>query len=139
MSETFADTLSRFRTLIGDQMDGYRRLLRTTRESNRALAAQDPEAFDRILAEQVEELRNLKRLEGERTAMIRQVGLGDLTDDLRDLQRDLRSLAEEVSRASRASRLVIERNGALVEARLALHRRAGTLDRADAPGVNQFA
>ncbi len=139
MTETFADTLDRFRSLVGSQMDGYRRLLRATRDGNRALAVQDPEDFERILGEQVETLRELKLLERERHEMIREVGLGDLTDDLRDLQRDLRALAEEVSRASQASRLVIERNGSLVEARLALHRRAGNLDRVGKPGVNQVA
>ena len=139
MPETFADTIARFRGLIVDQMDGYRQLLRSTREGNDAVAAQDPESFERILGDQVETLRRLKILERERRAMIREVGLGGLSDDLEELQRDLRALADEVGRAGRTQRMVIERNGALVEARLALHRRAGTLDRASAPGINQFA
>ncbi len=139
MAETFADTLERFRTLVTDQMDGYRRLLHSTREGNHALARQDMESFDDVLADQVETLRGLKQLERRRREMIREVGLGGVTEDVRRLQDDLRALAQEVSRASRTSRLIIERNGSLVEARLALHQRAGTLARAKKPGLDRIA
>ena len=139
MTETFADTLERFRTLVTDQMDGYRRLLHSTREGNRALARQDMESFDHVLADQVETLRGLKHLEYQRREMIREVGLGGVTEEVRRLQDDLRSLAQEVSRAGRVSRLVIERNGSLVEARLALHRRAGNLNGAKKPGLDRIA
>ena len=52
---------------------------------------------------------------------------------------DLREREEKVSRERRVSRFVIERNGALVEARLALHRRAGTVGREERRGLNQIA
>jgi flagellar biosynthesis/type III secretory pathway chaperone len=139
MPETFADRLERFRALVSDQIVGYRRLLETTRAGTRALERQDADEFDRILAEQVDILRRLKEHERERRSMVREVGSGDHDNDLGQLQRDLRRLAEEVSRANRAHRLVIERNGALVDARISLHRRVGTLDRVGKPGINQFA
>ena len=139
MTETFADTIVRFRSLVADQVAGYRRLLRATRDGNGALARADHERFDRVLVEQIETLRDLKRLEAERRDMIRDVGLGAPDQELAAMSEELRALAVEVSRASRSTRLVLERNGELVEARLAIHRRAGTLSGATRPGVDRIA
>ena len=126
MTETFAAAVDRLRDLVSAQVDGYRRLLDSTREGNDALRVQDAEGFDRVLAEQVEILRELKELEHERYQMMREVGSATGHPEIERLSYDLKELAQEVSRASRVSRLVIERNGALVEARLALHHRART-------------
>ena len=140
MTDTFAASLQHLRTVIADQVDGYRQLLHSTREGNRALRGQDFETFDRVLNEQVETLRQLKGLQTERQRILREVGDGYLDESVQSLQSDLRGLAREVSRTTRVSRLVIERNGALVEARLGLHRRASggeaTVPRA---GVDRFA
>jgi flagellar biosynthesis/type III secretory pathway chaperone len=139
MTETFAGTLERLRDLLHEQVDGYRSLLESTRAGNQALRIQDPNAFEQILGEQVETLRKLKELESERDSLIREVGSGTGDGGFQRLHRDLQELAEKVTRESRVSRLVIERNGALVEARLALHRRAGSVDREARGGLNHVA
>lgn len=126
MAETFATAMVRLRDLVAAQVDGYRRLLDSTHEGNDALRAQDMDGFDRVLAEQMETLRELKELEQERRKTLQDVGPAKGHTEIDRLTSDLRELAREVSRASRVGRLVIERNGALVEARLALHRRAAT-------------
>ena len=55
------------------------------------------------------------------------------------MRNELRALASEVRRSGRVERLVLERNGALVEARLGLHRQAGTLPDKSPAGVHQVA
>jgi hypothetical protein len=137
MADTSGVALDRLRDLLHEQVDGYRSLLEATRAGTRAIRERDPQAFERILAEQVETLRRLKELERERSGMITGAGEGD--DGHAELARDLRELARRVSRESRISRLVIERNGALVEARLALHRRAGTAPLESRGGLDHVA
>ena len=66
MSDTLASTLNHLRTVVGDQVVGYRRLLESTREADQALRVQDMDTFDRLLGEQVETLRELKGLQRER-------------------------------------------------------------------------
>jgi hypothetical protein len=83
---------------------------------------QDPAELERALGDQVETLRDLKRIADRRAAAVREVGPATGDDALRA---QLRELAAEVQRATRVGRLAIERNGALVDTRLALHRRAG--------------
>lgn len=138
MTETFADTVDRLHGILAEQVDGWRRLLHATREGNRMLGSADPDEFGRVLAEQVETLRGLKELSDRREAVLRDVGpSGEAgTEGLRE---ELRRLAAEVSRATRVGRLVLERNGALVEARLALHRRAGREVSSSAAGVDRMA
>jgi hypothetical protein len=97
---------------------------------------QDPAELERALGEQVETLRDLKRIEGRRAAAIREVW--PRRDEDEALRAQLRGLAAEVTRATRIGRLAIERNGAVVEARLALHRRAGN-EPAPAAGVDRIA
>lgn len=125
MTETFADAVERLQDVLAEQASGWRRLLVATRAANRALGAADPGALESLLAEQVETLRDLKEIARRRERTIREVGPAGSADELRGLEDELRTLASEVSRAARVGRLVIERNGALVEARLALHRRVG--------------
>ena len=138
MTETFATAVDRLRDIVEEQVDGWRRLLEGTRAGNEALRGQDPARFEEVLAEQVETLRDLKEIEGRRQAMIREVG-PVTREDLEGLEAELRRLAGEVSRANRVGRVAVERNGSMVEARLALHRRAGrTLDSAPG-GVDRIA
>lgn len=139
MQETWGDAMERFRDLVGEQLAGYRRLLETTRAGTEALRTQDIDRFDAILEEQVETLRQLKALEGERGEMVRMIGGEDSDPNLSEMRNELRALAVEVRRAGHVERLVIERNGALVEARLGLHRQAGNLAEAKASGVHQVA
>jgi hypothetical protein len=139
MAETSGSAAERLRDLVSAQVDGYRRLLDSTREGSRALRTQDMESFDRILGDQVETLRELKVLERARDRMIQEVGPASENTEFRRLQDDLRRLAHEVSRATRVSRLVIERNGAMVEARLALHHRARNVTPGSGPGIDRIA
>jgi hypothetical protein len=127
MSYTFATALERLREIAGGQADGYRRLLQTTRDGIDALRSQDHERFEGLLADQVETLRELADLRRERGEALREVGKPAFDDELVALDRELKSLAAEVVRANRVGRFVIQRNGALVEARLGLHRRVGTV------------
>jgi hypothetical protein len=136
MTETFADAVDRLHGLLEEQVGGWRRLLLATRAANRAVRVQDPAELERALGEQVETLRDLKRIEGRRAAAIREVG--PRRDEDEALRAQLRGLAAEVTRATRIGRLAIERNGAVVEARLALHRRAGN-EPAPAAGVDRIA
>jgi len=138
MTETFADAVDRLRDVLAEQVEGWRRLLETTREAGRAVRDQDADSFERVLAEQVETLRELKEIEQRRARRIREVGSPEVDPGLAGLHDELRRLAAEVSRAARVGRFVIERNGALVEARLALHRRAGREPRSTA-GVDRIA
>ena len=138
MTETFADAVDRLQGILAEQVDAWRRLLQATREGNRVLGSADPDAFGRVLAEQVETLRDLKELADRREATLREVGpAAEAGED--GLREELRRLAVEVSRATRVGRLVLERNGALVEARLALHRRAGRKVPSSAAGVDRMA
>lgn len=138
MEDTLGAAMERLRDVIGDQLAGYRRLLETTRAGTDALRTHDLERFDAILEEQVDTLRHLKGLEHERAGVLR--ALGGVTDpELGGMRNELRALASEVRRAGRVERLVIERNGALVEARLGLHRQAGALARERTAGVHQVA
>jgi dsDNA-specific endonuclease/ATPase MutS2 len=139
MEESYGATLERFRDLVADQLAGYRVLLETTRSATDALRTHDVARFDDVLQEQVETLRRLKELENERGEIVRAVGGEHADDRLTEMRQQLRALASEVRRAGRVERLVIERNGALVEARLGLHRQAGTLAGASALGVHQVA
>ena len=139
MSESYGATLERFRDLVADQIAGYRTLLDTTRSATAALRGHDVDAFEDVLEEQVETLRRLKELERERTEIVRVVGGEHADERLSEMRQELRVLADEVQRAGRVERLVIERNGALVEARLGLHRQAGTLEGAKPSGVHQIA
>jgi hypothetical protein len=123
MTETFADAVDRLHGLLEEQVGGWRRLLLATRAANRAVQVQDAAALEAAVGDQVETLRDLKRIAGLRSAAVREVGPRGEDAALRA---ELRGLAAEVTRAGRVARLVIERNGAMVEARLALHRRAGT-------------
>ena len=138
MTETFATTVERLREIVDHQIEGYRRLLESTREGTRALQSQDPDAFDRVLEEQVETLRSLKELEWERGHLMREVGDGSWTEGISDLESNLRRLADEVGRAARVSRMAFERNGELVTARLSIHERAGVKPSAR-PGVDRIA
>jgi len=138
MDDSFGGAMERFRDVIADQLAGYRRLLETTRAGTEALRTQDLERFDRILEDQVDTLRRLKELERERAQVVRVVG-GATDAHVGEMRNELRALAAEVRRAGRVERLVIERNGALVEARLGLHRQAGTLAGAPSAGVHQIA
>ena len=139
MEETYGGAIERFREVVADQLAGYRRLLETTRAGTEALRAQDLEAFDEILAQQVDTLRRLKELERERAQVVRVVGGVDADPQLSGMHHELRALASEVRRTGRVERLVLERNGELVEARLGLHRQAGTLSGQARVGVHQVA
>lgn len=139
MEETYGATMERFRDVIADQLAGYRRLLETTRAGTEALRRQDIDRFDEILEEQVDTLRRLKELEHERAQVVRVVGGVGNDPQLSEMRNELRALASEVRRTGRVERLVLERNGALVEARLGLHRQAGTLSGAAPAGVHQVA
>jgi hypothetical protein len=125
MTETFADTVDRLRQVLREQVSGWNRLLESTRESSRAVRAQDAGEFERVLAEQVETLRDLREIDRRRAALVREVGSPAGDAELAALGTELARLAAEVSRGARVARLVIERNGEVVETRLALHRRAG--------------
>jgi hypothetical protein len=57
----------------------------------------------------------------------------------RELKATLAGLAAEVRRAGRVARYAVERSGSLVEARIGLHRQAGTIPDAARPGVNRIA
>jgi FlgN protein len=138
MEDTLGGAMQRLRDVIGDQLAGYRRLLDTTRAGIDALRTHDLERFDGILEEQVDTLRHLKGLERERASVFRALG-GVADPEVGGMRNELRALASEVQRAGRVERLVIERNGALVEARLGLHRQAGTLARGQTAGVHQVA
>jgi flagellar biosynthesis/type III secretory pathway chaperone len=139
MTQTFAAALDRMRDVVAQQVEEYRRLLTTTHEANRALRVHDVDAFERVLADQVETLRALRELDRDRSTALREVGTGSESAEIRELTEDLTRLAHEVTRARRVTRFVIERNGELVEARLALHRRAGTLPDTGGPGVDRVA
>lgn len=139
MEETYGGALERFRDVIADQLAGYRRLLETTRAGTEALRRQDIDRFDEILEEQVDTLRRLKELESERAHVVRVVGGADNDPHVSEMRNELRALASEVRRSGRVERLVLERNGALVEARLGLHRQAGTLANVEPAGVHQVA
>jgi hypothetical protein len=139
MSATYASTLERLRDIVVGQTEGYRRLLQATREGAEALRSDDMLRFDEILAEEVETLRELKALERAREETVREVGTPPEGDELAGLERDLKRLAEEVVRANRLTRFVIQRNGDLVEARLGLHRRAGTAPDAKSGGIDRVA
>jgi hypothetical protein len=125
MTETFADAVDRLRDVLREQVSGWSRLLESTRASSRAVRRQDPGEFERLLAEQVETLRELREVDRRRALLVREVGLPAGDGGLSELQSELDRLAAEVSRGTRIARLVIERNGEMVEARLALRRRAG--------------
>jgi len=137
MAETYGGVLDEVRDLLARQRDGWRRLLDVTRESTEALRSQDAATFERVLTEQVDALADLRALEVDRTRILRVVGGAD-TPEIAELKRDLRSLAVEVAQATGRSRFVLERNGALVEARLGLHRRAGLLDGSSAAGLHRI-
>ena len=139
MDETYGGAIERFREVVADQLAGYRRLLETTRAGTEALRVHDIDAFDEILAQQVDTLRTLKDLERERAQVVRVVGGAEADPQLSGMHHELRALASEVGRSGRVERLVLERNGALVEARLGLHRQAGTLAGATPTGVHQVA
>jgi hypothetical protein len=139
MAETFGAALVELRDLVTDQVSLWRRLLESTRATARAVAAQDADGFERALAEQVETLCALKGIERERSRVVRNVGYGAEDPTTRALREELAQLAAEVQRAGRVAKFAIERNGALVEARIGLHRQAGTLPFAARPGVDQVA
>jgi hypothetical protein len=139
MSETFGAALLELREVVTDQVELWRRLLETTREGTRAVGAHDAEAFERALAEQVETLRALRGIERERERVVRNVGEGVSDPRTRELRGELARLALEVQRAGRVAKLALERNGALVEARIGLHRQAGTLPGGAAPFVDRVA
>ncbi|GJM44469.1 MAG: hypothetical protein DHS20C21_13110 [Gemmatimonadota bacterium] len=139
MEDTYGAALERFRDVVADQLAGYRRLLASTRAGTDALRTHDVDRFDEILEEQVDVLRGLKELEHERAQVVRVVGGNAHDPELSEMGHELRSLAAEVRRAGRVERLVIERNGALVEARLGLHRQAGTLTGVESTRVHQIA
>jgi hypothetical protein len=139
MAETFGAVVGELRDLVADQVALWRRLLEATRGATRALGAHDADDFERALALQVETLRALKGLERERGRLVRSVGEGTEDDATRALRAELAQLAAEVQRAGRVAKLSIERNGALVEARIGLHRQAGTLDVTSRSGVDRLA
>ena len=139
MTETYGAALEKLCDIVGSQTAGYRRLLETTREGLAALRAHEVTRFDDILAEQVDTMRELKDLERERERMIRQVGAPTGDARLSELTAELKQVAADVVRANRVSRLVIERNGALVEARLGLHGRVREIPSAAAVGVDETA
>jgi hypothetical protein len=138
MAETYGAVLDEVRELLARQLTGWRRLLDATRESTEALRSQDPADFERVLTEQVDALAELRTLESDRTRLLRVVGGAD-TPEIAELKRNLRSLAAEVAQATGRSRFVLERNGALVEARLGLHRRAGLLGGGNPAGLHRIA
>ena len=139
MAETYGAALAELRGVVADQVSLWRRLLETTRQGTRALGAHDPDAFESALADQVETLRALKGLEMERARVVRTVGEGVTDPEAQELRAELSRLAEEVRRAGRVEKLAVERNGALVEARIGLHRQAGTLPQGPGPGVDRVA
>ena len=138
MTETYGVALEKLCEIVESQTAGYRRLLDTTREGLAALRSHDVQRFDEILAEQVDTMRRLKDLERERGRMIRQVGPPAGDSRLTELNEGLKRLVADVVRANRVSRLVIERNGALIEARLGLHRRIREIPAATV-GVDETA
>jgi hypothetical protein len=137
--ETFGVAFERYRDLGLAQVASYERLLESTRAANEALRTHDADRFEEVLAAQIETLRELKELEGERRRLLREVGDTSGAAEIRHLREDLARLAEEVSRAQRVQHLVIERNGALVEARLALRRRAGVEGGGSATPIRRLA
>jgi hypothetical protein len=139
MAETYGAALGELRDLVADQVGLWQRLLESTRAATRAVGVHDAAAFEHALGEQVETLRALKGIERERARMVRSVGLGTEDATTRALHAELAKLAAEVQRAGRVAKFAIERNGALVEARIGLHRQAGTLPFAARPGVDQVA
>ncbi|MEZ5065259.1 MAG: flagellar export chaperone FlgN [bacterium] len=138
MAETYGAALDEMRDLLARQVAAWRGLLEATREGTDAVRTQDPDAFDDALAAQVDALARLRNLETERGELLAIVGR-DETEEIARLKLDLKALAVEVSRANDRSRFVIERNGALVEARLGLHRRAGTLPDERNLGLHRIA
>ncbi len=138
MPETFGAALVELRDVVADQVSLWRRLLETTREGTRALGAHDAPAFEQALADQVETLRALKALEAERGRIVRTVGEGAADPETRELKAELTRLADEVRHAGRITRFALERSGAVLEARVGLHRQAGTLPAAG-PGVDRVA
>lgn len=105
MDDIFGGALARFRDVIADQLAGYRRLLETTQAGTEALRIRDLERFDRILEEQVDTLRRLRKLDRERGQLVRVVG--GLADAHRsEMRNGLRALVSEVQRAGRVERLV---------------------------------
>jgi hypothetical protein len=139
MSETYGAVLEELHDIVSDQVALWRRLLETTRESTRAIGASDPAAFEHALKEQIETLRSLRLLERERDRVVRCVGEGTADARTRELTAALAALAAEVRSAGRVARFAIDRGGNLVEARLGLHRQAGTIPDAARPGVNRIA
>jgi chromosome segregation ATPase len=137
MTQTFAAALDRMREIVAQQAEEYRNLLAATHAANRALRLHDVESFEQVLVEQVEALRSLSELNRERVDVLREVGTASSTPEIHELSQDLRRLAHEVSNAQRVTRFVIERNGELVDARLALHRRAGSLTDDARPGIDR--
>lgn len=139
MTETFGTAVTELRDVVADQVTLWRRLLDTTRAGTRAIGEHDPDAFEQALADQVDTLRALKALEAERGRLVRHVGEVTGDPETRELKAELDRLAEEVRRAGRVSRIALERNGAMVETRLGLHRQAGTLPKSGGPGVDRVA
>lgn len=139
MAETFGAALAELREVVTDQVALWRRLLETTRTATRAVGAHDADAFEQALGEQVETLRALKGLERERARVVKSVGEGAEDTQTRALRAELAQLAAEVQHAGHVAKLAIERNGALVEARIGLHRQAGTIPVASRSGVDRVA
>lgn len=139
MGETYGAALEELRDVVASQVELWRRLLRTTRAGTSAIGAHDPDAFERALAEQVETLRALKGLDRERERVVRSVGENVGDPRARELRAELAQLAAEVQRAGRVAKLALDRNGALVEARIGLHRQAGTLPPGTGPGLDRVA
>jgi hypothetical protein len=138
MTETYGSALERLCGIVGSQTEGYRRLLEATREGLAALRTHDVLRFDEILADQVDTMRELKDLERERAKTMQQVGSPAGDGRLAELNEELKRVVTDVVRANRVSRLVIERNGAVIEARLGLHRRIREIPGA-AVGVDETA
>jgi flagellar biosynthesis/type III secretory pathway chaperone len=138
MTETYGSALEKLCDIVGSQTAGYRRLLETTREGLAALRTQDVTRFDEILAEQVDTMRELKDLERERERAMQEVGSPAREGRLAELSEELKRVVTDVVRANRVSRLVIERNGALIEARLGLQGRLRDVPHATV-GVDETA
>lgn len=68
--------LDKLRGVVSEQVSLWRRLLRTTLEGTRALDSHDPRAFEDALSRQIETLRALQALDGERGRLVRAVGEG---------------------------------------------------------------
>jgi|GEM_PF-2987345 len=136
MTETFAQALDRLRDIARGQAVGYRRLLAATTEGNEALRTNDALRFERILAEQAATLQELRALERERAHCLKEVGAIPAEDEL---TRELRDLAQRMSRENRVQRFVTSRRDGLTETRLGFRRRLGILP-GDPPGsVNEKA